>query len=175
MIFSALVALVSVSRPANLRLDWQARHCQLPGSPTQSETFFFGRFMSGWCLSPRTVFPPESGWILSLSGSKISYGNSPFNPDIHLTVRAIQADSLINPWSFRIYNIDPSRLLYLHCYRETWPDALYAPKHSIYITVALLLAHFFSSQMAPIKPPRAFIHHSIYSLLCWSPWLFYWP
>ena len=39
--------------------------------------------------------------------------NSPFNPAIHLTVRNIQEDSLINPCSFRIYincsKMDPFR------------------------------------------------------------------
>ena len=33
--------------------------------------------------------------------------NSPFNPDIHLTINDIQADSLLNPRSFKCSKTDP--------------------------------------------------------------------
>ena len=62
------------------------------------------------CLLSRVL------WFLSAGEFTV---NSPFNPDIHLAVSDVQADSLVNPSSFRIHikcsKTDPFRQGY-HIY-----------------------------------------------------------
>jgi len=60
-------------------------------------------------LTPRTVFPPESGWITSLSGSKISYGREILN--IHsdlISESLVDGDATDIIYSFSTSTLTPS-------------------------------------------------------------------
>ena len=81
--------------------------------------------------------------------------NCPFNPDIHLAVRDVQADSLVNPSSIRIHinalrQTPFAKVAIFTLVLVNVISALYAPLPSIYTSVAQLLAHSSFSLMSPL-------------------------
>ena len=86
--------------------------------------------------------------------------NSHFNPNIHIAVSDVQAESLVNPGSFRIYinNIKCSKTdpFCQGCYKlstlglENVISDPCSPLSSIYMSMAQLLAHFSFFLMAPL-------------------------
>ena len=98
--------------------------------------------------------PAVSGFLVSYKlASWLS--TPPFNPDIHLAASDVQADSLVNPGSFRM-NIkspktDPfSQGCYIYIGAGKCDLCLVCALPSIYTSVAQLLAHFSFSLMAPL-------------------------
>ena len=93
--------------------------------------------------------------------------NSPFNPDIHLAVSDVQADSLVNPSSFRIHikcsKTYPFRQgCHIYIGAGNVISALYAPLPSIYTSVAQLPAHSSFSLMSPLYIANGW--HPIFNL-----------
>ena len=103
------------------------------------------------CLSPSSsVLPASEETLIWFCQFTV---NSLFYPDIHLTVDDIQADSLFNTRSFRIYikcsKMDPFRSgCYIYNSTRSSTFAQFMTWLNIYICIALLLGPCFYSQMA---------------------------
>ena len=81
--------------------------------------------------------------------------NSTFNPDIHLAVSDVQADSLVNPTAsgFILSALRQTPFAKVAIFTLVLVNVisvLYAPLPSIYTSVAQLLAHSSFSLMAPL-------------------------
>ena len=113
--------------------------------------------------------------------SFLGAGKFTLNPDIHLTIDNIQADSLLNPPNFRIF-IKCSKTNPFHqgcCVDNGTSSSHLCP-------VPVLIQYLYPRRLyswPPVSSPRwyafnpavAVFHHAVHAGLSWSPWLFYWP
>ena len=102
--------------------------------------------------------------------------NSPFNPDIHLVVSNVQADSLVNSGSFTIHikcsKTDP--------FHQCWYIYIGAGKCDLYaVCTRIQYLHVLGSPSDPLfllsdgtpTSPKVDIQYLIYPFCCWDPWL----